>query len=490
MLKQYRLKNYHFQLVVYIIALSIIGILLIGSAKHSVQSKQIIGFVMGLTIMIVLSLIDYTFLLKFVWIYYAGMIVLLLLVLFAGDDAKGAQRWFEIAGIRFQPSEIAKIILILFFAYFFSRFEDSINTVRTLALSVIFAGIPLFLILKQPDNSTTILTALIFATLLFISGLSYKIIMPILGVSVPIVLIVISYIYTHADALIKKGFYPATRIMSWLDPTNYADTAAQQRNSIWAIGSGQLFGKGLNNSVVTSMKNTNYIIEPQTDFIFAVAGEELGFIGTISIIILLLLIVIECILIARKAKDTSGKLICCGMGALIGFQAFINLCVATGLMPNTGMTLPFVSSECRITAEEIFIGRLAMNIGLVAHDSKKKLMQNFCIAYRGILSKNNLYDTGTTGRLIEEVANLSVHKYLAGHLGGIQQLGAQIEHNDIDLVIFLRDPLKPKPHEPEVNSIFRICDEHNIPLATNLATAELLILSLDRGDLDWREMYK
>ena len=95
-----------------------------------------------------------------------------------------------------------------------------------------------------------------------------------------------------------------------------------------------------------------------------------------------------------------------------------------------------------------------MNIGLVAHDSKKKLMQNFCIAYRGILSKNNLYATGTTGRLIEEVANLSVHKYLAGHLGGIQQLGAQIEHNDIDLVIFLRDPLKPKPHEPEVNSIF------------------------------------
>ena len=119
-----------------------------------------------------------------------------------------------------------------------------------------------------------------------------------------------------------------------------------------------------------------------------------------------------------------------------------------------------------------------MNIGLVAHDSKKKLMQNFCIAYRGILSKNNLYATGTTGRLIEEVANLSVHKYLAGHLGGIQLLGAQIEHNDIDLVIFLRDPLKPKPHEPEVNSIFRICDEHNIPLATNLATAELLILSL------------
>ena len=131
-----------------------------------------------------------------------------------------------------------------------------------------------------------------------------------------------------------------------------------------------------------------------------------------------------------------------------------------------------------------------MNIGLVAHDSKKKLMQNFCIAYRGILSKNEIFATGTTGRLVEEVTNLSVHKYLAGHLGGTQQLGAQIEQNEIDLVIFLRDPLTVKSHEPDVNSIVRICDAHNIPLATNLATAELLIKSLDRGDLAWREMYK
>ena len=128
-----------------------------------------------------------------------------------------------------------------------------------------------------------------------------------------------------------------------------------------------------------------------------------------------------------------------------------------------------------------------MNIGLIAHDAKKKLMQNFCIAYRGILCKNELFATGTTGRLIEEVANLNVHKYLAGHLGGAQQLGAQIEHNEIDLVIFLRDPLSQKSHEPDVNSVVRLCD---IPLATNLATAELLIKSLDRGDLEWREMYK
>ena len=131
-----------------------------------------------------------------------------------------------------------------------------------------------------------------------------------------------------------------------------------------------------------------------------------------------------------------------------------------------------------------------MNIGLIAHDEKKKLMQNFCIAYRGILSRHTLYATGTTGRLIEEVTNLNIHKHLAGHLGGEQQIGAQIEQNEIDLVIFLRDALTPKPHEPDVGNVIRLCDTHNIPLATNLATAELLIKSLDRGDLEWREMYK
>ena len=131
-----------------------------------------------------------------------------------------------------------------------------------------------------------------------------------------------------------------------------------------------------------------------------------------------------------------------------------------------------------------------MNIGLIAHDSKKTLMQNFCIAYKGILSKHNLFATGTTGRLIEEVTNLKVHKYLAGHLGGMQQLGAQIAQNDIDALIFLREPTNPQPHDPDLSDVNRLCDTYNIPMATNLATAELIILAIDRGDLDWREMYR
>lgn len=131
-----------------------------------------------------------------------------------------------------------------------------------------------------------------------------------------------------------------------------------------------------------------------------------------------------------------------------------------------------------------------MNIGLIAHDAKKKLMQNFCIAYRGILSKHSLYATETTGALIESVTNLNIHKFLPGHLGGIQQLSSQIESNQIDLFIFFRDPLTPRSREPSVSDIVKMCDMYNIPAATNIATAEALILALDRGDLDWREMYK
>ncbi len=133
--------------------------------------------------------------------------------------------------------------------------------------------------------------------------------------------------------------------------------------------------------------------------------------------------------------------------------------------------------------------RREMNVVLIAHDSKKKLMQNLCIAYRGILSHHTLYASETTGRLVEEVSGLTVHKFLAGHLGGVQQIGTQIEANQMDLVIFMRDPMM---HQTKMDfaNICTLCDIHNIPIATNLASAELLIKSLERGDLDWRDLYK
>ena len=129
-----------------------------------------------------------------------------------------------------------------------------------------------------------------------------------------------------------------------------------------------------------------------------------------------------------------------------------------------------------------------MKIALIAHDKKKELIVDFCIAYKGILEKHNLCATGTTGSLVSEATGLSVNLFLSGPQGGDQQIGARIAYNEIDLVLFFRDPLTAQPHEPDVSALFRLCDVHNIPLATNSATAEVLIQGLARGDLAWRDI--
>ena len=129
-----------------------------------------------------------------------------------------------------------------------------------------------------------------------------------------------------------------------------------------------------------------------------------------------------------------------------------------------------------------------MNIALIAHDSKKELMTQFCIAYCGILSKHKICATGTTGKLVSEATGLEIEKYLSGGQGGAQQIGSRIACDEIDLLLLFRDPLNPKPGEPNEANLLRLCDVHNIPVATNIATAEALIHSLERGDLDWRDI--
>ena len=129
-----------------------------------------------------------------------------------------------------------------------------------------------------------------------------------------------------------------------------------------------------------------------------------------------------------------------------------------------------------------------MNIALIAHDKKKELMIQFCIAYCGELSRHTLFATGTTGRLVAEATGLSITRFLSGPQGGDQQIGAKIAYNELDLVLFFRDPLTAQPHEPDVQALLRLCDVHNIPVATNVATAEVLIQGLARGDLAWRDI--
>lgn len=361
--KPYQLKDFKFGLVITVIAISVLGIMVIGSAKQSVQSRQIIGLAVGIVAMLVLSMIDYVWVLNFYWIIYAFNIVILLCVKLFGTNVNGAQRWIDIGVTNFQPSELSKILVIIFFAKFLMQHEDDLNSTATILKAVLLIAPTLILIVLQPDLSTTLSIALVFCAMMYLAGLSYKFIGTLIAILVPVTIIFISIVVQPNQPFLHD--YQQKRILAWLEPQKYAsDEAYQQNNAIMAIGSGQLTGKGLNNNTTTSVKNGNFISEPQTDFIFAIVGEELGFVGCCIVIGLLLLIVVQCILIGIRAQDLAGRIICCGVAAQIGFQSFINIGVATGILPNTGIPLPFVSYGLT-SLVSLYMGiGIVLNIGL------------------------------------------------------------------------------------------------------------------------------
>ena len=364
MIRLYKLRDYDFRLVIALVVLSTIGVLLVGSADASLQNRQLMGLILGLAAMVVVSLMDFSWVLNFSWVIYFLNILLLLAVRLFGNDANGATRWISIGGFTFQPTELAKIVIILFFARFFMEHEEDLNTLRTIVKSIILLAVPLALIYIQPDLKNTLTIVILFCMIIYMAGLSYKIIGGGLLVVIPLVIVFLFIIMQPNQSLIPD--YQRNRIMSFLnsEEDEYSDSVLQQENSVMAIGSGQLTGKGLNNNEVSSANNGNFVSENQTDFIFSVAGEELGFIGCTAILLLLLFIIFECIRISLRAKDLSGKLICCGMGALIGIQSFINIGVVTNILPNTGTPLPFVSYGLT-SMVSLYIGMgLVLNVGL------------------------------------------------------------------------------------------------------------------------------
>ena len=452
MLKQYKLRFYNFRLVIFLLAISVIGIVLVGSAREDLKSKQLVGVILGLIIMVILSLMDYSWISNFQWIMYGANIVLLLIVRLFGDSANGAARWIDFGFIRFQPTELSKIIIILFFARFFMDHEEDLNTLKVLAEAAVLLAIPLVLIYAQPDMKNTIMVTLVFCILLYMAGLRYRIIGGAILIAIPLIIIFLSIVVQPDQKLIQD--YQRKRIMSFLYPENeeysenieqqnnkntlmllavfciliyiaglsykiiggmfliiiplaiifvsivvqpdqklikdyqrkrimaflypeneeYSDDIEQQNNSKTAIASGELIGKKLSgDKEVASVNDGNFVSENQTDFIFAVAGEEYGFMGCCSIVILLLAISVECIRMSLRAKDLSGKIICCGMASIISLQSFLNICVATGIAPNTGTPLPFVSYGLT-SLISLYIGMgMVLNVGLQSSAYNKEI---------------------------------------------------------------------------------------------------------------------
>ena len=192
MIKQYKLRFYNFKLVILLTAISLFGVQLVASASPDLRNKQLLGVVMGLVLLVILSLMDYSWILNFQWIMYGANIVLLLIVRLFGDSANGAARWIDFGFIRFQPTELSKIIIILFFARFFMDHEEDLNTFKTLAKSVIFLAIPLFLIYEQPDMKNTLMMLAVFCILIYIAGLSFKVIGGMFLIIIPLSIIFLS----------------------------------------------------------------------------------------------------------------------------------------------------------------------------------------------------------------------------------------------------------------------------------------------------------
>jgi rod shape determining protein RodA len=341
--KQYDFKRFSFLLLIIVILLGMIGAFLIKQVqteKEILLFKHVAGFAGGLLLILFVSMVDYHFIAQFYLVLYGINLVLLVLVKTIGTSVNHAQRWLNIGPLQFQPSELSKIILIIFLAKVYSIFRHKINSAAVIILSTIAMAIPTFLILIQTNLSTSIVIMFIFIMMIFAAGLSWKIILPVLIIGIPAFMGLFWYIQQDYQVLLQP--YQQKRVLSYINPESYPETMFQQDNSVTAIGSGQLYGKLLNDDT-NKIKSYKSIPISESDFIFSVAGEEFGFIGGCIIIGLFAVIIYICLTTARKAPDYMGMLIAVGIASMFAFQVFVNIGVASKLLPNTGIPLPFVS---------------------------------------------------------------------------------------------------------------------------------------------------
>lgn len=362
---KYDLKKYNISLIVIVTVLSLIGAFLISIVQKDTEhlfEKQILGIVAGLTIAVVVSFIDYRFIGKFFIVLYIINLGLLIAVRLYGNEVYGATRWLDLKYFTFQPSELSKVIMIIFFAKLFTIFKEKINTFPVILLSVITFAVPIYLVLSQPDLSSSLVFVFIFVMMIYVAGLKYKIIIPVLLIGIPLFLGLVWYVQQDYQVILSPS--QQLRVLSIINPDEYAGTMYQQENSITVISSGKLTGKILQKNGTEAILSDTYVPVSESDFIFSVAGETFGFIGAFSILILYAIVIIKCLIVARNASDYMGMLVASGVGCMFLFQVFVNIGVVTAILPNTGLPLPFLSYGLSSLVSSYTAIGLVLNIGL------------------------------------------------------------------------------------------------------------------------------
>jgi len=351
-----KFMSFDYLMLALVVGISIFGVIVIGSATRISIGGSPTAFVnqqmfiaTGVIVLLLAAFIDYRFLARFYIVAYVINIALLLAVRFFGREIGidgNVQRAIDIGNLGFgiQPSEFAKILMILFLAVLIDRYHDKLNHPLFLGMTLVAIVVPVGLIFIQPSLSASLVVLVVSLAVIFVGGLSFKYVIAAIIIFVPafyLFLMDVMREYPRFVTIFLESYQIQHRILPFILP-EYAhpDSVRQTMQSIRAIGSGQLFGQGLHEGTLNQL---NYVAHSHNDFIFAVIGEELGYVGAISVLAVMLLIALKCLFVAARAKSMTGKLIASGVGFMIAFQTFVNVGVAIGILPNTGIVLPFVS---------------------------------------------------------------------------------------------------------------------------------------------------
>jgi rod shape determining protein RodA len=357
-------------LILLVLIMAIFGVVIIGSATHinsvgnsDVYVAQKLWIVLGLFLMIISAIVDYRFITKlYIFIYVLNIVMLVAVFFLDNSDSTNVTRWLRIAGFGIQPSEFSKVFMILFLAKYIEMYKDKINSIFILLGILLLTSIPIAITLRQPSLSAAIVVLVIMLGMLFVAKLSYKYIITAIFVIFPIVVVFYFDILKENPVFLTiflKG-YQIDRLKLFLNPDINNEKYYQTLQSINAIGSGEYFGKGLYKG---TLNNFNFLYQSHNDFIFSIVGEEFGFLGCSFVLISMFMIVVLCMFIASKAVDLQGRLIASAVSFMFAFQTFVNVGVATGLLPNTGMPFPFLSYGGSAMFVNLIAAGLVLNVG-------------------------------------------------------------------------------------------------------------------------------